>query len=66
MGIVDSEIEPTCPNCGGSDIAAILWGMPAFSEDLERDLEEGWIVLGGCVISVENPRWHCNECGMDF
>lgn len=40
--------------------------MPAFSEDLERDLEEGRIVLGGCVISIENPRWHCNECSMDF
>lgn len=58
--------KPECPECGSDNIAGILWGMPAFDEELERDIEEGRIVLGGCCISEADPDWHCNDCGCEF
>ncbi len=55
-----------CPKCGSKRIARILWGMPAFTEELERDLEEGRIVLGGCCISEDSRDWECRDCGCRF
>ena len=40
--------------------------MPAYDEKLERDLEEGRVVLGGCCVTGSDPEWHCNECGCEF
>lgn len=28
----------TCPECGSGDVAEILWGMPAFDDDLREDV----------------------------
>lgn len=61
-----SSDDPKCPECGSENIAEILWGEPAFSKELEHDLETGRIVLGGCCITGEDPEWHCNDCGCEF
>ena len=46
---IESVNKPeTCPACGASGIADILYGMVVFSEELEQDIESGRIVLGGC------------------
>ena len=64
-----------CPYCGSRNTAAILYGMPAMSEELQKKLDTGKIVLGGCCIFgaeingkyVElDPAKHCNDCGKDF
>lgn len=55
-----------CPHCGSRNTATILYGMPAFSEKLQRDLDSGKIVLGGCCITGYDPKKHCNDCGEDF
>jgi primosomal protein N' len=36
-----------CPNCGSKSIAEILYGMPAYSEDLQKKMDEGTMFLGG-------------------
>ena len=59
------KAKPTCPECGSSRIAEILYGMPDFSQT-EADLEAGRIVLGGCTVHDESPRWHCHECEHQF
>lgn len=51
-----------CPQCGSSSVARILWGLPAFSDDLQRWLDEGEVVLGGCCLPDALPAWHCNRC----
>lgn len=61
-----TNAKSECPECGSKDIARILWGMPAYGEKLERDLEEGSVVLGGCCITGADPEWHCNDCGCEF
>lgn len=54
-----------CPECGGK-VARIFYGMPAFTERLQADLDAGRIVLGGCEISENMPTWQCVECGKLF
>jgi len=55
-----------CPRCGSERIARILYGMPAFSEELRRELESGRAVLGGCVITGNDPRWQCTNCSYEM
>ena len=51
-----------CPHCGERPVARILYGMPIMSAELERDLFEGTVVLGGCCIKINNPTWQCSVC----
>jgi DNA-directed RNA polymerase subunit RPC12/RpoP len=53
-----------CPECGQAPLASILYGMPAFDEELERKMNEGRITLGGCCISDDDPAWECTRCGL--
>jgi len=55
-----------CPKCGFSPVASILYGMPAYDEELERKLEDKSLVLGGCVVGHEDPKWQCTGCGKEF
>jgi ribosomal protein L37AE/L43A len=55
-----------CPNCGSKNIARIQYGMPVYSEKLEKDLAKNKIVLGGCVISGDDPKWQCTNCKERF
>ncbi len=55
-----------CPSCGHTPIASIMYGMPALSDTLNRDLNEGRIVLGGCCVSDDDPSWACSACNKVF
>lgn len=55
-----------CPNCSSANTCRIMYGMPEYTDKLERDLEAGKIHLGGCVITNVDPNRHCNECKLDF
>lgn len=54
-----------CPKCGSRHIAPILYGMPAFDEEIARQIKNRELVLGGCCISGREPRFHCFGCGRD-
>ncbi len=47
--------EVVCPRCGSRHVAQILHGMPAFTEELQRELAEGKVVLDGCDIDIFHP-----------
>ena len=55
-----------CPACGSKRVANILFGMPAFSKELEDVLDAGRIVLGGCCISDDDPTWQCADCDTEI
>lgn len=55
-----------CPECGSFNIAEIRWGMPAFTEELQKALDEGRVVLGGCCIALDDPKYECNACRYRF
>lgn len=52
---------PTCPRCGASDAWPIAYGMPD-PASVERGDWDGF-VIGGCVVSEDNPTRECQACG---
>jgi hypothetical protein len=50
-----------CPKCGSLKVASILNGMPA-SRKIEKEVDEGRVVLGGCCVTDNSPTWKCLEC----
>lgn len=55
----------TCPYCGSEHIAEYLYGMPAYDELMQQEIQ-GKVIFAGCVITNSDPRYHCNDCGKDF
>ena len=51
----------TCPDCGSTEVVPIAYGI-ATDESLEEE-RQGKIVLGGCLMSPDNPAWCCKACG---
>ena len=55
--------EPKCPNCG-SKLLEIIYGMP--DSEIGEKAMKGELFLGGCMISDENPKYHCNTCERSY
>ena len=64
-----------CPRCGSNKTAKILYGYPLYTEELQKKLDSGECVLGGCCItSVEvngrsvnmMPTRRCFACRKGF
>ena len=57
-----------CPKCESEKVAKVLYGLPAFSEELEAEIAAGDIVLHGCCIEIGVPMhpYECQECGLRF
>lgn len=55
-----------CPFCGSEKIANILYGYPVISEELNNDINSRRVVLGGCVITGDDPSWQCVVCKTPF
>ena len=64
-----------CPHCGSTNTARYIYGSPAFSKEMQKKLDDGKIVLGGCCIVTADvdgqsvwdvPARKCNDCGKDF
>ena len=52
-----------CPDCGG-DLLPIVWGLPG-SELMEME-RCGEVILGGCVVPINEPDYGCKKCGNQF
>jgi rubrerythrin len=62
---VERPIKPEeCPACGAKAVARIYWGYPSFSPKLNDELTAGTVVLGGCVMTGDDPAWKCTQCGL--
>jgi len=58
-----NQNDNSCPFCKSKNIARILYGMPASSKKLDKDIKSGKLILGGCFVSDNSPVFQCNECG---
>ena len=63
---MERGITVKCPKCGSKRVAPILYGMPAYDEELERKINSEEVYLGGCIISGSDPQYHCFGCGKDI
>jgi hypothetical protein len=57
-----NERPSSCPKCGGERVAQIVWGLVDSSPELVAELQAGLSVLGGCVVSDDDPTWECLDC----
>lgn len=55
-----------CPQCLSNDVAFVLMGYPADTDEVREALETGKIVLGGCKVTSTSPMFHCNACGYEW
>lgn len=74
--VKNKKAQIKCPRCGSTNTARILYGMPAWSEELEEKVNSGKIHIGGCkllgvetedgtMISLDSKRY-CNHCKKEF
>jgi hypothetical protein len=61
-----SKIPDKCSVCGSKKIAIYLRGMPAYSEKLQKDIDEGKIILKGCIVSGDDSFCICIDCKTEF
>ena len=70
--VVRNQGQIRCPRCGSYDTGEILYGMPAFNEEVQKRLDSGSLHLGGCCIDTVktsngemidiDPKYFCNNC----
>ena len=58
--------RPSCPQCSSSRVAEMLFGFPSDIQSIKGRLDSGDLVLGGCDVSADSPKWHCHECGHEW
>lgn len=49
-----------CPKCGSKNTVRIVYGYP--SKKTLEIAKNSKVILGGCIISDNDPAWHCNDC----
>jgi|GEM_PF-3343919 len=49
-----------CPKCGGEARVPVFYGYP--DEGLTEEAELGLVILGGCLVTEDSPRWCCPLC----
>ncbi len=47
-------------------VSTILYGNIGYSPQLSEQMEKREVVLGGCSIYPDKPRWQCSKCGTKF
>ncbi len=53
-----------CPNCGGTNVIPIMYGVPDAQMSEEND--RGAVALGGAIVFPDNPRRQCKDCDQAF
>ena len=51
--------QEKCPKCGGKAVP-ICYGYPPV--ELMKEAEKGNVVLGGCIVGGNDPKWSCKKC----
>ena len=71
----NKKAQIKCPYCSSINTARILYGLPVFSEEFQKKLDNGKFAIGGCSISgvpadggmiQTDPTRVCNNCKKKF
>ena len=75
LAVHNIKAQVKCPHCGSTNTARYLFGMPAYSEAMQKKLDSNKLILGGCCIETIEvngnnvwvmPSRRCNNCRKDF
>ena len=61
---MDKQHPYTCTKCGLDKVVRIVYGLVAY--DYTDKAKNGEVVLGGCEISDDSPRYECLNCGKQY
>lgn len=64
--VKNTRAQIKCPRCGSTNTARILYGLPAFDEELVAKIDAGKIHIGGCCITGFDAKYYCNDCKKKF
>ena len=56
----------TCPHCGSTNVGKYLYGFPGMNQKMMQDELDGKIIIAGCIITDDDPGYHCHNCKRDF
>lgn len=59
-----AQPKTPCPECGSRRAVPIVYGYP--TEQLARKAQTGCVILGGCVVSGDDPHFQCKDCDTRF
>lgn len=62
--IIREGPRPWCKTCKANTGIPILRGEP--DAEAEEARARGEVVLGGCLIGVDDPDWYCRGCGREW
>ena len=54
-----------CPFCGSTRLGHIIYGLPDYTEELIRRIDNEEVYMGGCLIMEGYPENHCYACGQN-
>lgn len=57
-----------CPKCGEKDeVIPIIYSCSGLERERYQKLEkEGKVMMAGCIISVETPKFYCKRCKLNI
>ena len=62
-----------CNRCGSEEITEITYGLPAWitidepvDARIQSLIDERFIVLGGCCVRKDSPKYFCRSCKNKF
>jgi len=64
MVVLRMPAPPLCPDCSSATARPIVYGYPGAA--LAQRAERGQLVLGGCLVTDNDPRWMCPSCRARF
>jgi hypothetical protein len=55
-----------CPKCDSVSVCEIIYGYINIDDEIEKQVKEKKIRLGGCVIGNYTPQYNCNKCNYEW
>ena len=55
-----------CLHCGFEPVSHLLYGVHEIDEKMQRDIDSRRILLGGCSILKDSPKWFCSNCQTEY
>ena len=54
------------PNYKSENVDQILRGLPDMTKISQKDIDEGKIILRGCLVGKNDLDWQGNECSNEW
>ncbi len=59
-------VDGKCSKCGSTHIGHYAYGLIRPDEKMQIKIDKGEIILGGCMVSEDNPTSFYLDCGADL